>query len=256
MSQHPLPQIPAAQPGCALVTGGSRGIGRAVAIRLATDGFNVAFCYRSDGPAAREVASIIEKAGSSVYHGVCDVADFHAVSAFTEKAEAELGPVRALVNSAGIVRDNPMALMPVPDWSAVIDTNLTGTFNFCRATIFGLMKRRSGVIVNMSSVAGVSGHASQTNYSAAKAGVIGMSKALAREVARHNIRVNVVAPGFIETDMTSGLSDKTREGALRQIGMHRFGTPESIAEITSFLVSDRAEYITGQTIQVDGGLVL
>jgi 3-oxoacyl-[acyl-carrier protein] reductase len=251
-----MSQPPASQPGCALVTGGSRGIGRAVAIRLAQDGFNVAFCYRSDDVAARETAAAIEEAGSSAFYSPCDVADFHSVTSFTGKVEAELGPVRVLVNSAGIVRDNPMALMPVPDWAAVIDTNLTGTFNFCRATIFGLMKRRSGVIVNMSSVAGVSGHAGQTNYSAAKAGVIGLSKALAREVARHNIRVNVVAPGFIETDMTSGLPSKAREAALQQIGMRRFGTADSIAEITSFLVSDRADYITGQTFPVDGGLVL
>jgi 3-oxoacyl-[acyl-carrier protein] reductase len=241
---------------CALVTGGSRGIGRAVAIRLADDGFNIAFCYRSDRSAAAETASIIEERGGAVLHDSCDVADFDAVSTFVAKAEAELGPVHALVNSAGIVRDNPMVLMPVQDWSAVIDTNLTGTFNFCRAAVFGLMKRKSGVIVNMSSVAGVYGHASQTNYSAAKAGVIGMSKALAKEVARHNIRVNVVAPGFIDTDMTAAMTPKARDAALELIGMRRFGSAESIAEITSFLVADRADYITGQTISVDGSLTV
>jgi 3-oxoacyl-[acyl-carrier protein] reductase len=239
-----------------LVTGGSRGIGAAVAIRLARDGFDVGFCYRSDRAAATAVAAAVGQRGVSCFHDACDVADFDAVTTFVEKAETELGPAHALVNSAGIVRDNPMVLMPVRDWSAVIDTNLTGTFNFCKATVFGLMKRKSGVIVNMSSIAGVYGNASQTNYSAAKSGVIGMSKALAKEVARNGIRVNVVAPGFIETDMTASLTDKAREQALKTIPMRRFGTADSIAEITSFLVSDRADYITGQTIQVDGGIAL
>ena len=239
-----------------MVTGGSRGIGAAVAIRLADDGFDVGFCYRADRAAADVVAAAIRQRGAACFYGMCDVADFGAVTTFVEKAEAELGPAHALVNSAGIVRDNPMVLMPVPDWSAVIDTNLTGTFNFCKATVFGLMKRKSGVIVNMSSVAGVYGNASQTNYSAAKAGVIGMSKALAKEVARSGVRVNVVAPGFIETDMIAELTVRAREHALTAIPMRRFGTAESIAEMTSFLVSDRADYITGQTIQVDGGIAL
>jgi 3-oxoacyl-[acyl-carrier protein] reductase len=241
---------------CALVSGGSRGIGRAVAIRLAADGFDVAFCYRSDGSAAEQTAAAAQEHGAAVLHGTCDVTDFGAVTSFVEKAEAELGPVHALVTSAGILRDNPMVLMPEPDWSAVIDTNLSGAFNFCRAAIFGFMKRKDGVIVNMSSAVGVFGSAGQTNYAAAKAGVIGMSKALSKEVARHNIRVNVVAPGYIDTDMTAGMSDKARAAAVQTIGMRRFGTAESIAEITSFLVSDRADYITGQTIQVDGGLII
>jgi 3-oxoacyl-[acyl-carrier protein] reductase len=241
---------------CALVTGGSRGIGRAVAVRLANDGFNVAFCYLSGRDAAEETAAAIEATGASAFHAACDVTDFHAVSSFVAKAEAELGAARALVNSAGITRDSPMVLMPVHDWSAVLDTNLTGTFNFCRATLFGFLKRKAGVIVNMSSVAGVHGNQGQANYSAAKAGVIGLTKAIAKEVARHNIRVNAVAPGFIETDMTSGLTAKAREAAVRHIGMGHFGSAESIAEITSFLVSDRASYITGQAIQVDGGLAL
>jgi 3-oxoacyl-[acyl-carrier protein] reductase len=250
MSKTPTP------PHCALVTGGSRGIGRAVAIRLARDGFNVAFCYRSDHRAADQTAAAVREQGGSVFYDSCDAADFHAVRTFVEKAEAELGPLHTLVNSAGIVRDFPMVMMPVSDWSAVIDTNLTGTFNFCRAAVFGFLKRKAGVIVNMSSAAGVYGHQGQTNYSAAKAGVIGLTKALAKEVARHNVRVNVVAPGFIDTDMTAGLTAKARDAAMLQIGMRRFGTVDSVAEITAFLVSDRADYITGQTIQVDGGLAL
>ena len=240
----------------ALITGGSRGIGAAVAVRLAHDGFDVAFCYHSDRAAADTGAAEVEAAGATCFHDACDVADLEAVRTFVAKAEAELGPVHALVNSAGIVRDSPMALMTADNWSAVIDTNLTGTFNACKAMVFGLLKRRSGVIVNMSSVAGVYGQAGQTNYSAAKAGVIGMSKALAKEVAKYGIRVNVVAPGFIETDMTAGLSDKVRAQAVQAIPLGRFGTAESVADITSFLVSDRADYITGQTVQVDGGIAL
>jgi len=147
-------------------------------------------------------------------------------------------------------------LMSHADWTSVLDTNLNGTFNFCRTALLGMMKRRRGVIVNMSSVSGVYGHAGQTNYSAAKAGINGMSRALAKEVAGHGIRVNTVAPGFIETDMTASLTDKTRQQALEMIPLRRFGSVEAVAELTAFLASDRADYITGQVIQVDGGIAL
>jgi len=240
----------------AIVTGGSRGIGRAVAVKLAEDGFDVAFCYHSGVDAAAETEKLILDHGVRVFHAACDVADDVAVKGFIKAAEAELGPVYALVNSAGIVRDNPMVLMPPADWHAVIDTNLNGTYYFCRTVAFGFMKRRAGVIVNMSSVAGVYGNASQSNYAASKAGIQGMSKSLAKELAPAGVRVNVVAPGFIETDMTDRLPEKVRDGALSMVPMKRFGQVEHVAELVSFLVSERAAYITGQVVQVDGGIAL
>jgi 3-oxoacyl-[acyl-carrier protein] reductase len=240
----------------AIVTGGSRGIGRATAIALADDGFDVAFCYRGGVDAAAETEAALRERGVAVYQAPCDVADSEAVEAFVKAAEEELGEVDVLVNSAGIVRDNPMVLMPHADWNAVIDTNLTGTFNFCRTVAFGFMKRRAGAIVNLSSVAGVYGTASQTNYSAAKAGINGMSRALAKELAPYGVRVNVVAPGFIETDMTAELPDKVRDKAKKTIPMRRFGAASDVADLISFLVSDKAGYITGQVLQVDGGIVI
>ncbi|MFT2015061.1 3-oxoacyl-[acyl-carrier-protein] reductase [Streptomyces sp. 796.1] len=240
----------------AIVTGGSRGIGRATAVQLAADGYDIAFCYRSGNDAAAETEKLIREKGAQVYHAPCDVSDYEAVQAFVKDAKAALGPVTVLVNSAGIVRDNPMVLMPPEDWQTVIDTNLNGTFNFCRSVVFDYMKAKAGVIVNMSSISGVYGHATQSNYSASKAGIQGMSKSLAKEVAGYGIRVNVVAPGFIETDMTEALPEKIRAQALKSIPMKRYGGADEVADLVSFLVSDRARYITGEVIEIDGGVAL
>jgi 3-oxoacyl-[acyl-carrier protein] reductase len=240
--------------GWALVTGASRGIGRAIALQLAGDGYDVGFCYRQNADAAHEVEVAIGQLGRRVFHQPCNVADLTAVQAFVKSCEERLGDLEVLVNCAGIVRDNPLVLMKEEDWRAVVETNLDGVFNFCRSVVFNFMKRKGGVIVNISSVAGVYGSPSQSNYSATKAGIIGFSKALAKELAPYNVRVNVVAPGYIVTDMTANLSEKIKKKSLEAIPLQRFGEPRDVADLVSFLVSDRARYIVGQTIQVDGGI--
>ncbi len=240
----------------AIVTGGSRGIGRSVALKLAEDGFDVAFCYRSGSEAAAVTSELIQERGAKVYSAPCDVSDKAAVDDFVAQAEESLGEIDTLVNSAGITRDRPMVLMGAADWTDVIDTNLTGTFNTVRAVSYGFMKRRGGSIINISSVAGVYGNRGQTNYAASKAGIVGLSKSLAKELGSCGVRVNVVAPGFIETDMTGFLDEAGRKAVLGSIPLRRLGQSEDVAEMVSFLASDRAGYITGQVFQVDGGIVL
>ncbi|WP_424186483.1 3-oxoacyl-ACP reductase FabG [Actinokineospora sp. G85] len=240
----------------ALVTGGSRGIGRAVVARLARDGYDVAFCYRSRPDAAEEVVADARAHGARVLARKVDVGSGAEVRDFVSGTEDELGPLDALVTCAGIIRDGLLVRMSQDDWRSVIDTNLDGTYNAVRAAVFSLMKRRTGAVVTMSSVAGVHGSAGQVNYSASKAGIIGLTRALAKEVGPFGVRANVVAPGLIETDLTGEMTAAARSKIVDGVPLGRVGTVDDVADLVSFVVSDRASYITGQVLGVDGGLVV
>jgi len=240
----------------ALVTGASRGIGRAIAIRLAAEGAKVAINFAGNTEKAEAVKAEIEAAGGEALLVQANVADAAAVEELVAKVVEAFGGIDVLVNNAGITRDGLLVRMKDEDFDAVLDTNLKGVFYCTKAVSKLMMKKRSGRIVNMTSVVGVNGNAGQTNYAAAKAGVIGFSKSAAKELASRGITVNMVAPGFIDTDMTSVLSDKAKEAALAGIPLQRMGTPENVADAVAFLVSDQAAYITGQVIHVDGGMVM
>ena len=240
----------------ALVTGASRGIGRAIAIRLAAEGAKVAINFAGNTEKAEAVKAEIETAGGEALLVQANVADAAAVEEMVAKVVETFGGVDILVNNAGITRDGLLVRMKDEDFDAVLDTNLKGVFYCTKAVSKLMMKKRSGRIVNMTSVVGVNGNAGQTSYAAAKAGVIGFSKSAAKEFASRGITVNMVAPGFIDTDMTSVLSDKAKEAALAGIPLQRMGTPENVADAVAFLVSDQAAYITGQVIHVDGGMVM
>lgn len=240
----------------ALVTGASRGIGRAIAIRLASEGAAVAINYAGNIKAAEEVKAVIEAAGGRAMLVQADVADAAAVDGMIKAVVENFGSIDILVNNAGITRDGLLMRMKEEDWDAVINTNLKGIFHCTKAVSKLMMKKRYGRIVNMASVVGLIGNAGQSNYAAAKAGVIGFSKSMARELASRGITVNMVAPGFIDTDMTAVLPDKVREAMVADIPLGKIGTPENVADAVVFLVSDQASYITGQTINVDGGMVM
>jgi len=238
----------------ALVTGASRGIGAAVARRLAGEGAAVAVNYAGSKAAADAVVAEIEAAGGKALALQADVSDSSACSALVDAVIRELGGLDIIVNNAGIARDGLVVRMSDEDWSAVIDTNLSGVFSVTRAAARPLMKQRSGSIINITSVIGLVGNAGQANYAAAKAGVIGLTKSVARELAPRGVRVNAIAPGFIETDMTAELSDAVCDAAKQQIAMREFGSPDDIAAAVAFFASDDARYVTGQTLAVDGGM--
>jgi 3-oxoacyl-[acyl-carrier protein] reductase len=237
----------------ALVTGGARGIGRAIALRLAADGAKVAIVDLADTGAetAREVEQASGRQTTFVKADISKEADAQAAVVAVESA---LGPVDILVNNAGITRDGLMLVMSEGDWDAVLAVNLKGAFLMSKAVLRGMIKRRRGSIVSISSVVGRRGNAGQANYSAAKAGLIGLTKSLAREVASRNVRVNAVAPGYIETEMTAALDDSARSAIITQIPLGRIGTPEGVADAVVFLAGDSASFITGAVLAVDGGL--
>lgn len=238
----------------ALVTGASRGIGAAVAVELASAGAAVCVNYAGSEAAAKAVVAQIEEAGGRAVAVQADVSDPAACTALVSRCIEELGGLHILVNNAGITRDGLLVRMSDEDWSAVIDTNLTGVFSMTRAAGKVMMKQRSGSIINVASVVGITGNAGQVNYSAAKAGVIGLTKSVARELAGRGVRANAVAPGFIETDMTAELSEAVCDATRAQIAMGRFGSSADVAKVVAFLASDDAAYITGQVIAIDGGM--
>lgn len=240
----------------ALVTGASRGIGRAVALALAAAGARVAINYAGNVKAAEEVKAAVEAAGGTAILCQADVADSAAVEAMVAAVAKEFGTIDILVNNAGITRDTLLMRMKDEDFAKVLDTNLKGVFYCTKAVSKLMMKKRAGRIVNMASVVGLVGNAGQTNYAAAKAGVIGFSKSAAKELASRGITVNVVAPGFIGTDMTADLPETVKEKALADIPLGKMGEPEDVANAVLFLASDQASYITGQVVNVDGGMVM
>ena len=240
----------------ALVTGAGRGIGREIALTLAQYGADIIVNYNGSEEKAKEVVQEIEKMGRKAIAVKCTVADYEMCGKMITDMIAEFGHIDILVNNAGITRDNLVIKMTEEDFDDVIATNLKGTFNTIKHMYRPFIKQKSGKIINLTSVTGILGNAGQANYAASKAGVIGLTKSMARELASRNITVNAVAPGYIDTDMTQAMPDAAKEATLAQIPLKRVGTPKDIAETVAFLASDRASYITGQVISVDGGMAI
>lgn len=240
----------------AIVTGGSRGIGRAVAMRLAKDGMNLVINYRGNSAAAEETERLCRELGAEVLLVQGDVSRAEDCEKLAEHAKEAFGRVDVLVNNAGITRDGLLARMTEEDFRAVLDVNLVGPWNMMKAVNRIMMKQRYGRIVNLSSVTGLMGNMGQTNYAAAKAGIVGMTKSYAREVASRGITVNAVAPGFIDTDMTEAMPEGAKDKIITGIPMGRTGKPEDVAEAVAFLASEQAGYITGEVLRVDGGMAM
>ena len=240
----------------AVVTGGSRGIGRAICIELAKQGANVVVNYSGSEDKAKQVVSQIEELGAKAIAVQANVADSAAVDTMMKQAIEVFGTLDILVNNAGITRDNLLMRMKEQEWDDVVDTNLKGVFLCTKAVTRQMMKQRAGRIINISSIVGVAGNPGQANYVAAKAGVIGLTKTCAQELASRNILVNAIAPGFITTEMTDSLPEELKEAMLKQIPLAKLGQPEDVAKAVVFFASDHANYITGQTLHIDGGLVM
>lgn len=240
----------------ALITGATRGIGKQIAIKLAEEGYNIAINYRKENKELASVKTEIEKNNVKCLAVQGDVSNFEDTKRFVDEVISEFGTIDVLVNNAGITKDMLILRMQKEDFESVINVNLTGTFNVTKNVVPYMMKKRCGRIINISSVVGISGNAGQTNYSASKAGIIGFTKSLAKEVASRNILVNAVAPGFIETDMTSVLKDEVKAEIAKNIPLKRMGTANDVANVVKFLASNDSSYVTGQVLQVDGGMLM
>ena len=257
--RNTMPSVAAIEKRVAVVTGGSRGIGRAIVEELFRSGYTIAAA--SNDPVGNEMADELNKHSLTpeklrVQHKVIDIADSVTTQAFIEKVVAEHGRIDVLVNNAGVTKDGLLMRMSEADWDFVLDINLKGTFNMTKAVLRTMMSQKSGKIINIASVVGITGNAGQANYSASKAGVIGFTKSIAKEVGSRGITVNAVAPGYIETAMTAKLNDAQRDAMLTTVPLKRAGKPEDVARVVGFLASGAADYITGQVIVVDGGMTM
>lgn len=240
----------------AVITGATRGIGREIAITLAKNGANIAINYRKENEDLNRLVSELKELGVKIFTKKCDVSNGKEVDKFIKESKESLGSIDILVNNAGITKDGLILRMKEEDFDSVLDVNLKGVFNATKAVSGIMMKQRYGKIINISSVVGISGNAGQCNYAASKAGVIGFSKSIARELATRNVNVNVVAPGYINTDMTKDLPEKIKDNVIQSIPMKKIGEPKEVANLVLFLASDLSDYITGQVISVDGGMVM
>lgn len=236
------------------ISGAARGIGRAIAVELAAEGANISFNFLKSATEADALEKEIKNLGATSKAFQSDIRDYASVKSWVDETRELFGGIDIIINNAGITKDKSLVFMDPAEWNEVIHTNLNGTFNLTRAAILGLIKQKSGVIINIASVSGITGIPGQTNYSASKAGIIGFTKALAKEVAPYNIRVNAVAPGFIETDMIKDLKEVYLNKITEEIPLKRLGTADEVAKAVKYLVSDEANYITGQTIVLDGGM--